>query len=114
MKKLKLALLSTALLVGVNHMAYAAYTQSNLDTIRELSESSDTKALIRYINANPQLIQGNDPLAQALREFAEARSGTLGGIFGPRAPNLASVPNLPSNVTSSAQVNFGSVSDFGS
>jgi len=114
MKKLKIALLTTALLMGVNHASYAAYTQNDLDTLRELSESRDTKALIAFINANPQLMTGNDPLAEALREFVSARSGTFGGTFASKVPNLQKVPDLPSNAVNSAQVDFGSLGDFGS
>lgn len=114
MKKLKIALLSTALLMSVNHASQAAYTQNDLDTLRELSESDDTKALLAFIRANPDLLAGNDPLAKALKEFIEARDGFMGGIFGPRAPKIQGIPNLQSNVTSSAQVDFGSLGDFGS
>ena len=45
MKKLKIALLSTAILVGVNHAALAAYTQNDLNTLRELSNANDTQAV---------------------------------------------------------------------
>ena len=114
MNKLKLALLSTAILIGVNHASFAEYTQSELDTLRELSESKDTKALIAYIRANPQLTKGNDPLAEVLRDFVEARNGLLGGIFAAKIPNLKNVPDIPSNVQTSAQVDFGSLGDFGS
>lgn len=114
MKKLKIALMSTAILIGVNHASMAAYTQSDLDTLRELTESRNTQALIRYIRANPQLTVGNDPLAAALRDFVESRSGVLGGVFGASVPDLAGVPDLPSGVQSSAQVSFGSLGDFGS
>lgn len=116
MNKLKIALLSTAILVGVNHASLAAYTQNDLDTLRELSDAKDTEALLAYIQANPQLMAGNTPLAEALREFVEARSnsGFMGRVFAPRAPNMAKVPDLPKGATSSAQVDFGSIGNFGS
>lgn len=115
MKKLKIALLSTAILVGVNHAALAAYSQGDLDTLRELSSANDTQALLAYIEANPQLLSGDTPLAEALRDFVDARSGgVIGRVFAPRVPNLANVPDLPDDVTSSAQVDFGSLGDFGS
>ena len=115
MNKLKIALLSTAILVGVNHASLAAYTQNDLNTLRELSNANDTKALLAYIEANPQLMAGDTPLAEALRDFVEARSGGfIGRVFAPRAPNMASVPDLPADASSSAQVDFGSLGDFGS
>ena len=114
MEKLKVALLSTAILVGVNHASYAAYTQNDLDTLRELSDSRDTAALIAFIRANPQLLSGDDPLASALRDFVKGRSGFLGGIFAARVPDLKNVLDLPSNAQTSAQVDFGSLGSFGS
>lgn len=115
MKKLKIALLSTAILVGVNHASLAAYTQNDLDTLRELSETEDTQALLAFIRANPQLMAGETPLADALRDFVEARSGGfMGRIFAPRVPDMAKVPDLPDAASTSAQVDFGSLGDFGS
>lgn len=114
MKKLKIALLSTALLIGVSHASYAEYTQKDLDTLRELSESKDKKALIAFIRANPQLLVGENPLAGSLREFVKAQNGFLGGLFAARAPNLKNVPDLPEDAQTSSQVDFGSLGDFGS
>ena len=114
MKKLKIALLSTAMLMGVSHALHAEYTQNDLDTLREISETKDTKALLAFIRANPQLTKGNDPLAEVLRDFVQARNGLLGGVFAARVPDLASVPDIPSDAATSAQVDFGSLGDFGS
>ena len=113
MKKLKLALMSTAILIGVNHISYAAYTQTDLDRLNELTDKGNTQALIAYIQANPQLVEGADPLAVALREFFDKRRKPFGKVFN-RVPNLSRVPDLPEGAQSSAQVSFGSLGSFGS
>ncbi len=114
MKKLKIAVMSAAILIGVNHGSYAAYTQQDLDTLRELSESDNTKALLTFIRANPHLMKGENPMAKALRDFVKGRSGFMGGIFSARAPDLTNVPDPSPSVETSVQVDFGSLGDFGS
>ena len=69
---------------------------------------------MEYIRKNPQLMRGQDPLANALRDFVDSRNGLLGGVFGARVPDIERVPDLPGSARSSAQVDFGSLGQFGS
>lgn len=114
MNKVKIALLSTALMLSMNQIAQAAYTQDQLDTLRTLTVSQDTEALMLFLKANPELMQGNDPLAIALRDFLAQRSTPLGAIFGPNVPDIAEIPDLPEGVVTSAELDFGATGVFGS
>ncbi len=113
MKKLKIVLLSSALALGLGQAAHAVYSQDQLDSLKALVEARDTDAILAFIRANPEVMAGNDALADALQEFSRSREGFLSGIFGARVPNLDFVPDLPDGVTSSAELS-GSLSDFGS
>lgn len=113
MKKLKIVLLSSALALGLGQAAHAVYSQDQLDSLKALVEAQDTDAILAFIRANPEVMAGNDALADALQEFSRSREGFLSGIFGARVPNLDFVPDLPDGVTSSAELS-GSLSDFGS
>ena len=114
MKKLKIVLLSTALAVGLGQAAHAVYTQSDLVTLRDLVDSGNTQAVLAFIQANPELLAGSDPLADALRDFMTNREGFVGRVFGPGVPSLAEVPDLPAGVSSDSVFETGSLSDFGS
>ena len=114
MKKLRIVLLSSALALGLGQAAHAVYSQDDLVELRSLVEAGDTQAILAYISANPQLVNGTDPLAEALREFVSSREGLLGGIFGASVPNLADVPDLPPGVSSETQFASGFLSQFGS
>ncbi len=50
--------------------AYAAYTVDQLRDIERLIVSKDCEGLRGYIDRNPGLVEGNDPLAAELRSFA--------------------------------------------
>ena len=114
MKKVKIALLSTAMLIGMNQLANANYTQEQIDTLFELSEADNTAGLISYINANPSLLQGDDALARSLQEFIRRTSTPLGRLFGPVAPDLSMVRGSDDDAVVTSEANFGSLGTDGS
>ena len=114
MKKLKVAVLSSVLALGLGQAGHAVYSQDQLEVLRELIEDGDTQAILAFIQANPTLLEGEDPLAIALRDFIAMRETVLGRIFGPAVPNIANVPDLPPGTTSETLFASGSLSDFGS
>jgi len=114
MKNLRIVLLSSVLAMGLGQTAHAVYTQDDLVTLKSLVESGNTQAVLAFVQANPQIMGGSDPLADALRDFVSSREGFLGGLFGQRVPSLTEVPDLPSGVSSVDFFETGSLSDFGS
>jgi hypothetical protein len=114
MKNLKIVLLSSVLAIGLGQAAHAVYTQDDLVTLKSLVEEGNTQGIMAFIQANPEIMDGSDPLAAALRDVVSSRDGFLGGVFGPRVPSLADVPDLPEGVTSTEVFETGSLSDFGS
>lgn len=114
MKNLRIVLLSSVLAIGLGQTAHAVYTQDDLVTLKSFVEAGNTEAVLAFIQSNPSILEGTDPLADALRDFVSSREGLLGGVFGQRVPNLANVPDLPSGLSSSDAFETGSLSDFGS
>ena len=115
MIKLRKILLVSAMALALGQAANATYTQLQLDQIRLLIDAGDALALAAYITANPELLDGDDPLAVALRDFVETQDGAISFIEGTPLPDLLDVPNLPDDVESSDDIeDFGSLSDFGS
>ena len=115
MIKLRKILLVSATALALGQAANATYTQLQLDQIRLLIDAGDALALAAYITANPELLDGDDPLAVALRDFVETQDGAISFIEGTPLPDLLDVPNLPDDVESSDDIeDFGSLSDFGS
>lgn len=114
MKKLKIALLSSVFTIGLGQAAHAVYVQDQLVTLRNLVNAGNADQIMAYINANPQLLDGTDPLAEALRDFVASRNTFTGRLFGVRLPNLDQVPDLPPGVSSEVMLASGSLSEFGS
>ncbi len=50
--------------------AFAAYTIDQLKVIEGLIVAKDCGALRQYLDSNPGLLEGSDPLAAELRNFA--------------------------------------------
>tara|TARA_A100001391_G_scaffold156605_1_gene114807 strand:- start:100 stop:411 length:312 start_codon:yes stop_codon:yes gene_type:complete len=74
----KLIAIITALTLSVGIVpSHAAYTKAQLEVIEILVLNQDWAELIAYLEANPELLLGADPLAAELRTFvAEARGGS--------------------------------------
>jgi hypothetical protein len=89
------ALMLTTNLYGVR----AEYTIEQLEEVERLILQKDVAALWKYIQANPEIAEGQDPLAQELRGFAigyeqglvqsfnaqQTNGGWLSNLFGPSA-----------------------------
>lgn len=74
----KLTAVVTALtLFGSAFRLHAAYDISQLKVIEQLIASKDCSALIGYLQANPAITSGSDPLAQELRAFVNGVEGGL-------------------------------------
>lgn len=58
--------------------ANAAFNLAQLQIIEQLILSRDCGALLTYLNNNPNIMAGSDPLARELRSFSE---GVEGGII---------------------------------
>lgn len=73
MKK-KLAVTVAGLLLGAQlggHGEAAEPTIEQLEVISELIETGDMEALILFVMENPDLTEGDDPVARRLRDFME-------------------------------------------
>lgn len=114
MWKLKIAIMSSVLALGLGQAAQAVYTQDQLENLRVLIDGGDTQAILLFIQSNPSLIEGEDPLARSLRDFMATRETVLGRLFAPSVPDVAGVPDIPRGTSSDILLASGSLSDFGS
>lgn len=73
-----LAILTAVIMFAPGPGANAAFTLAELRRIEGLIISQDCGALLGYLQANPSLLEGDDPLAVELRNF---NSGIRGGII---------------------------------
>jgi len=76
MYKTLLASVTVALLA---HGAHAAYTEVDLRNIEQLVRTQQWAALHAYIEANPEVLVGDDPLAVHARAFMNSFSTNLFG-----------------------------------
>lgn len=114
MWKLKIAVMSSVLALGLGQSAHAVYTQTQLEDLRVLIDGGDTQAILLFIQSNPSLLEGEDPLADALRSFVTRRETVLGRLFAPSVPDIDKVPDIPRGTSSDILLASGSLSDFGS
>ncbi|WP_147450650.1 hypothetical protein [Rhodophyticola porphyridii] len=91
-----LAALTALLLVAGTPSAQAAYTLTNLLELERFVLAEDWEALMRYIERNPALLEGADPLAVELRTFLESIEGDFLGALGANfdAPSVELVQAL--------------------
>jgi hypothetical protein len=75
----KLLSLVTVFMLAVGTSgAYAAYTLSDLQVIEQYLLENNVAALSAYVEANPGLLDGDDQLATALRQFTTSSTSTIG------------------------------------
>jgi len=68
-----IAVITAMMLIGgLGGAARAEFSLQQLQELERLVLARDAGALWLYIQAHPEVILGNDPLAQELRLFAEA------------------------------------------
>lgn len=73
-----LAVITALLFLGQAAGVRADFTLDQLREIDRLVTAKDTAALGFYLRTNPQILQGDDPLARELRRFMECvASGRL-------------------------------------
>ena len=72
-----MAVVTALMLVASPQSGNAAYTLSQLKVIESLLESKDCAGLWSFIAQNPAITDGNDPLAQELRNFMSGISNGL-------------------------------------
>ena len=79
------AIVTALVLVGVAPGAHAEFTLEQLLEIERYIQSKDTVGLWRYLQSNPSLLEGDDPLAVELQVFVDSMESDLIG-------NLSDVP----------------------
>ena len=98
----KLIAIVTALLLMSGHGAFAEYSLSQLQEIERYLLTKNNAALILLLQAHPELMVGDDPLAIELRAFMTANMQA--GLFWFNAPtatlpptdlDLAGIPREP-------------------
>ena len=72
------AVITALIMMGSGHGVNAAYNLTQLQIIEGYILAKNCGGLLGYLNQNPTIMAGNDPLAQELRSFA---NGVEGGII---------------------------------
>ena len=72
------AVITALIMMGSGHGANAAYNLTQLQIIEGYILAKNCGGLLGYLNQNPTIMAGDDPLAQELRSFAD---GVEGGII---------------------------------
>ncbi|MEE9387399.1 MAG: hypothetical protein V3U96_02210 [Paracoccaceae bacterium] len=72
-----LAIITAFLIAGGASGANAAYTFAQLQNVERLILSKDCGALLEYLTLNSEMMDGDDLLAQELRNFAQGVQGGL-------------------------------------
>ena len=80
-----LAIVTAMLLLGGIQPAGAAYNLRQLQDVEQLILSKDCGALLLYLQGNQEMLEGDDPLAQELRNFAQGVEGGLIQCLSPGA-----------------------------
>lgn len=96
------AIVTALVLIGGAPGAHAEFTLEQLLAIEEYIQSRNTVGLLGYLKSNPNLLEGEDPLAVELQAFVDdmeddlinnlsaASVGSSGGQSGPDAPDKPS------------------------
>lgn len=79
-----IAVITALVFIAGAQGGHAAYTIGQLQEIEKLILSKDCGALWFYLQDNPELMEGVDPLADELRKFAFGiEGGSIDCIFAP-------------------------------
>jgi hypothetical protein len=69
-----IAIITALIMIAPVTRAGAQYTLAQLQELDALIQSQDCEALWLFVQANPALVEGNDPLARELSMFVEGAS----------------------------------------
>ena len=91
-----LAVVTALIMAASAPAAQATYSLTDLQTIEQLVVNRNWNALRAYIDAHPELLDGNDPLAVELRTYVESyNQGFFTRLFTtPQAPGLDLIQQL--------------------
>lgn len=91
-----LAVVTALILAAGAPAAHATYTLTNLQALEQMVLDQDWRGLHAFIEANPELLHGNDPLAIELRNYvATYRESVIGRFFNPpQAPGQELIEQL--------------------
>ncbi|WP_156453353.1 hypothetical protein [Polycladidibacter hongkongensis] len=94
--KLSKQLAAVAVALSFASPAAAAFSEQQLNTVKQLVANNDVDGLNAFIEANPRIAQGNDPLAKSIKGFQRS-SGTLFSALGFTSPTMPKVDNISSS-----------------
>ena len=91
-----LAVVTALIMAASAPAAQANYSLIDLQTIEQLIVNRNWNALRTYIDANPELLDGNDPLAVELQAFVESfNQGFFTRLFTtPEVPDVDLIQQL--------------------
>ena len=101
------AIVTALVLIGGTPGAFAEMTLEQLLVIERYIQNKDTVGLLRYLQSNPTLLEGDDPLAVELQVFVDSMEDNLIG-------NLSASSTLASGERSGPDEPDGSGVGFGS
>ena len=101
------AIVTALVLVAGTPGAHAEMTLEQLLVIERYIQNKDTVGLFRYLQSNPTLLEGDDPLAVELQVFVDSMEDDLIG-------NLSASTVLTSGERSGSEEPDGSGPGFGS
>lgn len=94
-----LAVITALSCLGAGSTAFAAYTLEQLREIERMVVSKDCGGLRIYLDTNPSLLQGVDPLAAELRSFVQGVDTGLIECLSLRPDVVDRQPSLTSSIT---------------
>lgn len=81
-----LAVVTALMLIGGAQSGHAEYSIAQLQEIERLILSKDINAIWLFLAANPEILNGSDPLAVELRTLAESIENGLVGTLAFQSP----------------------------
>lgn len=89
-----MAIVTALLLLGAGSPVRAGYTLAQLQEIDRILSARDWSALATYVNANPQLLEGNDALGVELQNFVASYGRAQLDLFASRSGAGVREPDL--------------------
>lgn len=95
-----IAIITALMIVAGTPGARAEYSLAQLQDIERLIVSRDCASLWAYLQINPDILAGDDPLALELRIFAESTQRGQIDCFSSRQATKSVDPDIASDVES--------------